>query len=79
MHKENISHINCYITHINFVAAILGSPLAPFSSPECVLLRFLSVFSTHDWDAEPLIVNLNNELSGQGFTFIKTFVVISYA
>lgn len=38
------------------------------SSPETVLMRFLFLLSTHEWEAEPLIVNLNNELSGQGLT-----------
>lgn len=66
------------IAHMNFMDAKISSPLAPFSSPECVLLRFLSLVSTHDWESEPLIVNLNNELSGQGFTLVITFVVITY-
>ena len=39
-----------------------------FSSPETVLLRFLFLLSIHEWETEPLIVNLNNELSGQGLT-----------
>jgi U3 small nucleolar RNA-associated protein 22 len=42
---------------------IQPDPFTPPNSPECVLLRFLFLFSTHDWEAEPLIINLNNELS----------------
>ena len=30
-----------------------------------VFIRFLSLLSVFDWQLEPLIVNFNNELSGQ--------------
>jgi U3 small nucleolar RNA-associated protein 22 len=38
-------------------------PFTQPCSPETVLLRFLFLLSTHEWETEPLIVNLNNELS----------------
>jgi U3 small nucleolar RNA-associated protein 22 len=38
-------------------------PFSPPNSPECVLLRFLFLLSTHDWEGEPLLINLNNELT----------------
>lgn len=39
--------------------------LVPLSSPEVGFLRFLFLVSTFDWKNNPLIVNLNNELTGK--------------
>ncbi|XP_023571830.1 nucleolar protein 6 isoform X2 [Octodon degus] len=38
-------------------------PFTPPSSPQVGFLRFLSLISTFDWKNNPLIVNLNNELT----------------
>lgn len=35
------------------------------SSPQVGFLRFLLLISTFDWKNNPLIVNLNNELTGK--------------
>lgn len=35
------------------------------SSPQVGFLRFLFLVSTFDWKNNPLIVNLNNELTGK--------------
>lgn len=35
------------------------------SSPQVGLLRFLHLLSSFDWKNNPLVVNLNNKLTGQ--------------
>ncbi|KAM4876616.1 nucleolar protein 6 [Thomomys bottae] len=40
-------------------------PFTPPSSPQVGFLRFLSLVSTFDWKNNPLIVNLNNELTAE--------------
>ncbi|KAM6182038.1 nucleolar protein 6 [Erethizon dorsatum] len=40
-------------------------PFTPPSSPQVGFLRFLSLISTFDWKNNPLIVNLNNELTAE--------------
>lgn len=39
--------------------------LLPLSSPQVGFLRFLFLVSTFDWKNNPLIVNLNSELTGK--------------
>ncbi|XP_012882142.1 PREDICTED: nucleolar protein 6 [Dipodomys ordii] len=51
---------------LDLVAASLflrPEPFTPPSSPQVGFLRFLSLVSTFDWKNNPLIVNLNNELT----------------
>lgn len=51
---------------LDLVAAALflhPEPFTPPSSPQVGFLRFLFLVSTFDWKNNPLIVNLNNELS----------------
>lgn len=51
---------------LDLVAAALflhPEPFTPPSSPEVGFLRFLFLVSTFDWKNNPLIVNLNNELT----------------
>ncbi|KFO35328.1 nucleolar protein 6 isoform X1 [Fukomys damarensis] len=40
-------------------------PFTPPSSPQVGFLRFLSLISTFDWKNNPLIINLNNELTAE--------------
>uniref|UniRef100_A0A452SLY1 Nucleolar protein 6 n=1 Tax=Ursus americanus TaxID=9643 RepID=A0A452SLY1_URSAM len=47
-------------------------PFTPPSSPQVGFLRFLFLVSTFDWKNNPLIVNLNNELTGNGFLAART-------
>ena len=44
---------------IEFVTVIVSR------SPLAVFLRFLSLLSSHNWAAEPLIINFNSELSSK--------------
>ncbi|ELR51092.1 Nucleolar protein 6 [Bos mutus] len=51
---------------LDLVAAALflhPEPFSPPSSPQVGFLRFLFLISTFDWKNNPLIVNLNNELT----------------
>ncbi|XP_004372388.1 nucleolar protein 6 isoform X1 [Trichechus manatus latirostris] len=51
---------------LDLVAAALflhPEPFSPPSSPQVGFLRFLYLVSTFDWKNNPLIVNLNNELT----------------
>ncbi|XP_072815347.1 nucleolar protein 6 isoform X2 [Vicugna pacos] len=51
---------------LDLVAAALflhPEPFTPPSSPQVGFLRFLFLISTFDWKNNPLIVNLNNELT----------------
>ncbi|XP_036891791.1 nucleolar protein 6 [Sturnira hondurensis] len=51
---------------LDLVAAALflhPEPFTPPSSPQVAFLRFLFLVSTFDWKNNPLIVNLNNELT----------------
>lgn len=51
---------------LDLVAAALflhPEPFTPPSSPQVGFLRFLYLISTFDWKNNPLIVNLNNELT----------------
>ncbi|XP_036597850.1 nucleolar protein 6 [Trichosurus vulpecula] len=41
------------------------APFTPPSSPQVGFLRFLSLLSTFDWKNNPLIVNLNGELTAE--------------
>ncbi|XP_058157972.1 nucleolar protein 6 isoform X2 [Dasypus novemcinctus] len=53
---------------LDLVAASLflhPEPFTPPSSPQVGFLRFLFLVSTFDWKNNPLIVNLNNELTGE--------------
>ncbi|XP_048219541.1 nucleolar protein 6 [Perognathus longimembris pacificus] len=53
---------------LDLVAASLflhPEPFTPPSSPQVGFLRFLSLVSTFDWKNNPLIVNLNNELTAE--------------
>ncbi|KAM5183507.1 nucleolar protein 6 isoform 1-T2 [Callospermophilus lateralis] len=53
---------------LDLVAAALflhPEPFTPPSSPQVGFLRFLSLVSTFDWKNNPLIVNLNNELTAE--------------
>ena len=46
--------------------------LLPLSSPQVGFLRFLFLISTFDWKNNPLIVNLNNELTGKWYDESQT-------
>ena len=46
--------------------------LLPLSSPQVGFLRFLFLMSTFDWKNNPLIVNLNNELTGKRYDESQT-------
>ncbi|XP_045696803.1 nucleolar protein 6 [Phyllostomus hastatus] len=53
---------------LDLVAAALflhPEPFTPPSSPQVGFLRFLFLVSTFDWKNNPLIVNLNNELTAE--------------
>ncbi|KAB0392685.1 hypothetical protein E2I00_019301, partial [Balaenoptera physalus] len=53
---------------LDLVAAALflhPEPFTPPSSPQVGFLRFLFLISTFDWKNNPLIVNLNNELTAE--------------
>ncbi|XP_031592054.2 nucleolar protein 6 [Oreochromis aureus] len=55
------------------VASLFLQP-APFtapSSPQVAFLRFLHLLSSFDWRNNPLIVNLNNQLTAVDYTEIK--------
>jgi len=42
---------------------ICPAPFTVPSTPQAALLRFLNLISTHDWNNQPLLVNLNNEFT----------------
>ncbi|KAL6114361.1 nol6 [Pungitius sinensis] len=47
------------------------APFTPPGSPQVGLLRFLHLLSSFDWRNNPLIVNLNNQLTAPDYTEIK--------
>ncbi|XP_029423844.1 nucleolar protein 6 isoform X2 [Nannospalax galili] len=47
-------------------------PFTPPSSPQAGFLRFLYLVSTFDWKNNPLIVNLNNELTAEELVEIRS-------
>ncbi len=49
-----------------------GSPLSAF-------LRFLHLFSTHDWNTQPLIVNLNSLLKSKSATRFTALQMVNSA
>ncbi|XP_074649988.1 nucleolar protein 6-like [Tubulanus polymorphus] len=56
------------------VASLFVDP-APFqvsNSPLAVFLRFLYLLSTHDWNATPLIININSELTKEDYNEIQS-------
>ncbi|KAM4576086.1 nucleolar protein 6 [Odontesthes bonariensis] len=46
-------------------------PFSPPSSPQAGFLRFLHLLSSFDWRNNPLVVNLNNQLTAADYTEIK--------
>lgn len=48
------------------------APHIPPGSPVSVLLRFLALLTNHDWSSEPLIVNLNQDLSAADISEITS-------
>ncbi|KAB1252202.1 Nucleolar protein 6 [Camelus dromedarius] len=60
---------------LDLVAAALflhPEPFTPPSSPQVGFLRFLFLVSTFDWKNNPLIVNLNNELTVEELVEIRS-------
>ncbi|KAM8802879.1 nucleolar protein 6 [Rhynchonycteris naso] len=60
---------------LDLVAAALflhPEPFTPPSSPQVGFLRFLFLMSTFDWKNNPLIVNLNNELTVEELVEIRS-------
>ncbi|KAM7416491.1 hypothetical protein PAMA_018513 [Pampus argenteus] len=47
------------------------APFTPPGSPQVGFLRFLHLLSTFDWRNNPLVVNLNNQLTAPNYTEIK--------
>ncbi|XP_062310472.1 nucleolar protein 6 [Osmerus eperlanus] len=47
------------------------APFAPPGSPQVGFLRFLHLLSSFDWRNNPLVVNLNNQLTAADYTEIK--------
>ncbi|CAJ1068522.1 nucleolar protein 6 [Xyrichtys novacula] len=47
------------------------SPFTPPGSPQAGFLRFLHLLSSFDWRNNPLVVNLNNQLTAADYTEIK--------
>ncbi|XP_038125796.1 nucleolar protein 6 [Cyprinodon tularosa] len=47
------------------------APFTPPSSPQVGFLRFLRLLSAFDWRNNPLVVNLNNQLTAAEYTEIK--------
>lgn len=43
-----------------------------FSTPQAALLRFLTLISSHDWNNQPLLINLNNEFTLEDLTEIPS-------
>ena len=41
------------------------APHVPPATPTCAFVRFLKLLSTHDWQSTPLLVDINNEFTGQ--------------
>lgn len=41
------------------------APHVPPATPTCCFVRFLKLLGSFDWQSSPLVVNINNELSGQ--------------
>uniref|UniRef100_A0A8C5I7E4 Nucleolar protein 6 n=1 Tax=Gouania willdenowi TaxID=441366 RepID=A0A8C5I7E4_GOUWI len=53
------------------------APFTPPGSPQVGFLRFLCLLSTFDWRNNPLVVNLNNQLTGTDYTEIKNAFMAS--
>ncbi|KAM4616374.1 nucleolar protein 6 [Polymixia lowei] len=47
------------------------APFTPPGSPQVGFLRFLRLLSSFDWRNNPLVVNLNNQLTASDYTEIK--------
>ena len=50
------------------------APATPLGSPLSAFLRFLHLLSTHDWNTQPLIVNLNSLLKSKSITLVGTLI-----
>ena len=44
------------------------------SSPSIVFYRFLSLLLSHDWSHDPLVVNLNDELTGKLYALYQHLI-----
>ncbi|XP_003800330.1 nucleolar protein 6 isoform X1 [Otolemur garnettii] len=67
---------------LDLVAAALflhPEPFTPPSSPQVGFLRFLFLVSTFDWKNNPLIVNLNNELTVEEQIEIRSGFLVARA
>ncbi len=56
--------VSCPLSVFITSVCSLYSSLCPCSSPATVFQRFLSLLANFDWESEPLIVNLTQEISG---------------
>ncbi|XP_008286956.1 nucleolar protein 6 [Stegastes partitus] len=53
------------------------APFTPPGSPQVGFLRFLHLLSSFDWRNNPLVVNLNNQLTAADYTEIKNSFMAS--